>query len=156
MEIKIIDKYKILETAKEAAAQGDFFAKNSDIAKELNCAELLMLMGFTNIEILSKSNRLPNKIRNAMFRNFNDECQTFAFEMKRNREYFSRQTELIPITEDKRAELTHLLEQGEYFNALETACRIIDICCFGVAESHIYENLLHRALKQTETEKQYA
>lgn len=156
MEIKIIDKYKILETAKECVVQGDFFAKNTDTVKEMNCAELLMLMGFANIEILSKNRVLPNKIKNAMYRCFNNECQTFAFEMKRNREYFRKQIEMVQITDDRRTELTHQLNKGEYSDALETACKIIDSYCFGIADSHIYENLLHRTLNQFKTEKQYA
>ena len=149
-----INKFEILEMAKECAAQGDLFANNIRKTEDLSAAEQLMLMSFTNAEILRKNKMLPTKQKNAIIRSINLECQRFETDIRRNKEHLERQTAVISKTEELRTELTKQINSSDFDVALETAVKLVDLYCFGIAESGIYQ----KALKQAKSvkEKKYA
>lgn len=149
-----INKFEILEMARECAAQGDLFAQNIRKTEELSVSEKLMLMSFTNAEMLHKNKMLPNEQKNAIIRSINTECQRFEIDIQRNKEYFERQIEVVQKTEKLRTDLANQLNSGDFETALETAVKLADACCFGIAKSCIYQKILDRA--KNAKEKKYA
>lgn len=148
-----INKFEILEMAKVCAAQGDLFAKNIRKTEELSVPEQLMLMGFTSAEMLHKNKMLPNKQKNEIIRSINVECQRFETDIQRNKEYFERQIEVVQKTEKLRTDLAKQLNSGDFETALETAVELVDLYCFGIAESSIYQKSLDQA--KSVREKKY-
>lgn len=149
-----INKFEILEMAKVCAAQGDLFAKNIRKSGELSVSEQLMLMGFTNVEVLHKNKMLPTKQKNEIIRSINVECQRFETDIQRNKEYFERQIEVVQKTESLRTDLVNQLNSGDFETALETAVELVDACCFGIAKSCTYQKVLDQA--KNAKEKKYA
>lgn len=132
-----------------------FLLKKIESSEELSVAELLMLLGFVNIEILHKKKLISAKQKNMMFRRFNTVSQRLAFESEQNKAFFAKQTEMIPQTEELRTELTKHINAQDNDSALTTAVKLVDFYCFGVAEGHTYFNLLQKA-KADNKEKKYA
>lgn len=146
MTKELIDKHKILEMAIENANDGKYFFENSNVIMHgLSFEEELMLLGFTYVRLLSKTVSLPNQLVKEFLMSINTKVQSLAKENQQYKEFSKRQIELIKPTENARVQLIHQLNDRDFENALETACKLIDIYCFGVAGSNLYQDTLQRA-----------
>ncbi len=140
-----IDKAEIYNKAAQLAGQGGMFAGNtSEIRKGMLPEEETMLLAFTYIELMYKSGCIPKGCRNDLLRAVNTKIQTLAEELKQYRAFSKRQIEFVKITEAKRTLLAKLLRKNDNESSLLQALELIDLYQFGIAESHIYENLYRR------------
>lgn len=138
---ELIDKKKIYDRALNSANQGKNLFNNIE-TNNLSFLELIMLYGFTYIELLSQVAPLPNKLKNQNIRAINTAVQRLAEDVEIYQKYSKWQTELIIPTESKRVKLAKELNEQKYNEALQTALELIDIYAFGIANSNIYVNLL--------------
>lgn len=154
MTTELVDKHKILEMAVENANNGKHFIENSNIIMQgLSLEEEMMLLGFTYVRLLSKTVPMPNDAVKGLLVSINTKVQSIAKDNQRYKEFSKKQIELIKITDEISVQLVHQLNNGDFDSALKTACRLLDIYSFGVAESHIYQDALQRAYDNAKLNK---
>lgn len=151
---ELVDKHKILEMAVENASNGKHFIENSNVITQgLSIEEELMLLGFTYVRLLSKTVPMPKDAVKGLLVSINTKVQSIAKDNQRYKEFSKKQIELIKITDEISVQLVHQLNNGDFDSALKTACRLLDIYSFGVAESHIYQDALQRAYDNSKLNK---
>lgn len=155
MTKELIDKHKMLEIAIENANNSKHFFTNADeIIQGMSVEEQLMMLGFTYARLISKNAPMPKETVNELLVSINTKVQEIARENQQYKEFSKMQIELIKPTEDARVQLIHQLNGGDFKNALKTACKLLDIYCFGIAKSHLYQDTLQRAEDNTKPSKQ--
>ena len=153
MQQEPIDKNKILDIALENAEKcKTTFTSTEEAMYGLKIEEQILMIGLTYLILLSRSTHMPKDVVKNIMENMNTNCQHFAADMNKYREYFKRQIEMIKPTNQLRADFAHQLNAGQFDEALTTACRLIDIYEFGIAGSQINYELLEKARKKHNAE----
>lgn len=141
-----IDKVKILDIALENAAKCKTnFTSTEEAMYGLNLEEQILMLGLTYVILLTRSVPIPKEITANLMNTINTNCQRFAADMQRYRDYSKRQIDLIKPTNALRAEFTRQINSGHFDEALTIACKLIDIYEFGIAGSQINQDILNKA-----------
>lgn len=139
---ELIDKIKIHNIAVELAGEGKLFCRNTDERMQgLSFEEQTMLIAFMYTELLFNDGMIPKATRNQMLRVINTQVQNYARDFQQYKEFSAREIKLVRKTELKRVELAKALNIFDDEKALQLALQLIDIYQFGIAESHIYEDI---------------
>lgn len=142
MTKELIDKTKIHNIAVELAGEGKLFYRNTEEKMQgLSFEEQAMLLPFVYIELLFNGGMIPKTKRKQLLRVVNTQMQDKAKVFQQYKEFSARQITLAKTTDEKRAELVNALKSFDDESALQQALQLIDIYQFGIAESHIYENI---------------
>lgn len=146
---EIIDKEKALEIALEIAAEKEnYFDKLEECMYGLSLEEQNLVLGLTYTVLISRQFGMPKELIKGQMNKINTKIQRMARDNQQYREYSKRQIEMIKPTDELRVTFTKQINAGQFYEALTTASKLIDIYEFGIAGSQINYELLERAMKK--------
>lgn len=146
---ELIDKEKALEIALEIAAEKEnYFDKLEECMYGLSLEEQNFVLGLTYTVLISRQFGMPKELIKGQMNKINSKIQRMARDNQQYREYSKRQIEMIKPTDELRVAFTKQVNAGQFYEALTTASKLIDIYEFGIAGSQINYELLERAMKK--------
>lgn len=146
---ELVDKEKALEIALNIASDREnYYDRLEEGMYGLSLEEQNLVLGFTYTILISRQFAMPKEIVKGQMNKINSKVQIMARDNQRYREYSKRQIEMINPTNQLRTDFTHQINDGQFIDALTTACKLIDIYEFGIAGSTINHGLLEKAMKK--------
>jgi len=146
---ELIDKEKALEIALEIAAEKEnYFDKLEECMYGLSLEEQNLVLGLTYTVLISRQFGMPKELIKSRMNKINSKVQTMAKDNQQYREYSKRQIEMIKPTNQLRTDFVKHINAGQFYDALTTASKLIDIYEFGIAGSQVNYELLEKARKK--------